>query len=448
MTEKSNKDSLRPQTPSIDLIAIRKNNENSTSFNNFNNLFKQIIVNENKNFLEGEINMIDYIISKSTNTPINKVNELLKVNLKTNADFNLLNQIGERLPVLKELKLTNSILQSIEDLGTNFKNLVILNIDNCGIKDISGICVMMNLREFSAKNNKISDLFELDSLPEMQYLMLESNQISDLENITFLSGMEKLEYLNLVQNPISSLNNYKKKIEEYLPNLKNLDTEYKQNIVINNPLLSSVFGKSQNSDDNSQNNKDRQKLSAKSKISKISDNSNSSIENIENIDKRIKKSENCHADDIIEISDDEFLENEDSKVDFLINNIGGKTITSNFNKSLAESITTRDESNSLLNSHSTFKPRQFNKDIKLNNEDNKRFIEGSGNIFNININESNLFKLNKLKPVKLKQNSNEEVEERNDMKKIYASHMDYFDTEQERKEIKNKLLISKKDSNS
>lgn len=444
MTEKSNKESLRPQTPSIDLIAIRKNNENSTSFNNFNNLFKQIIVNENKNFIEGEINMIDYIISKSTNTPINKVNELLKVNLKTSADFNLLNQIGERLPVLKELKLTNSILHSIEDLGTNFKNLVILNIDNCGIKELNGICVMMNLRELSAKNNKLSDLFELDSLSEMKYLMLESNQISDLENITFLSGMEKLEYLNLVQNPICSLDKYKRKVEEYFPNLKNLDTQYTQHIIIDNPLLSSVFGKNQNSDEIF-NSKERNKLSGKSKIIKISNNSNSSMENIDSLEKRIKKSENCHADDIIEISDDEFLENEDSKVDFLINNIGGKTITSNFNKSLAESITTRDESNSLVNSHSTFKPKSFNKDIKLN-EDNKSIIEGSGNIFNININESNLFKLNKLKPIKLKSNSNEESEERNDMKKIYASHMDYFDTEHERNDIKNKLLISKKDS--
>ena len=50
----------------------------------------------------------------------------------------MLNQFGEFMPNLIELKLGDSLIQCINDIGTSFKNLKILNITNCNLKDLSG----------------------------------------------------------------------------------------------------------------------------------------------------------------------------------------------------------------------------------------------------------------------------------------------------------------------
>ena len=61
-----------------------------------------------------------------------------KLGIKINSDFGLLNQFGEYLPNLRELKLNHSVIQGISDIGTNFRNLQILHICNCNLKELSG----------------------------------------------------------------------------------------------------------------------------------------------------------------------------------------------------------------------------------------------------------------------------------------------------------------------
>ena len=181
----------RPQTPCIDIVAIRSNPETSTGkIKNFSNIFKQIVDNENKNFLEGNVNIIEYIISKYSNIPVKDIKNIVKLNLIINSEYGLLNQFGEKLLYLRELKLTGSKIPSIADLGTNFKNLVVLNLDNCNLSDLSGIVCLNNLVELSARNNKITDLFEIDCLSNsLKFLQLENNVIQDMENILFLSNL-------------------------------------------------------------------------------------------------------------------------------------------------------------------------------------------------------------------------------------------------------------------
>ncbi len=149
--------SSRPETPHIDLLAIRniRKNEPDQIIKNFSSFVKQIIDSENEKFLNGEINLIEYIISKYTNVNIVCLSDLEKLSLKINAEFGLLNQFGQKLPNLKELRLNGSNIISISSIGTDFRNLKILQVNNCNIKDLSGkivIFIFKYLIKFSTKN--------------------------------------------------------------------------------------------------------------------------------------------------------------------------------------------------------------------------------------------------------------------------------------------------------
>ena len=133
-----------------------------------------------------------------------------------------MNQFGQRLTNLKFLKLNDSFIQSIDDLGSNFKNLKILQINNCKLKDLSGIICFEQLEIFEAKNNEISDLIELEMSTSIVKLNLENNLIENEQNIYFLSSMDNLVYINLLGNPIK---NYQNKLKELLPNLKEIDVQ-------------------------------------------------------------------------------------------------------------------------------------------------------------------------------------------------------------------------------
>ena len=76
--------------------------------------------------------------------------------------------------------------------------------------------------KFDAKNNEISDLIELEMSTSLVKLNLENNLIEDEQNISFLSSLDNLEYINLLNNPIK---NYESKLKELLPNLKEIDVQ-------------------------------------------------------------------------------------------------------------------------------------------------------------------------------------------------------------------------------
>lgn len=426
----TNKTKLRPQTPSIDVIAIRNSGENSGVIKNFSSFFKQIVSNENKNFLGGEVNMIEYIISKYSNISINNVSQLVKLHLKIHAEYNLLNQFGERLPNLKELKLNNSNIPSISDLGSNFKGLVVLYMDNCNLVDLSGIICFENLKEFSAKNNKINDLFEIESVTSIQYLQLENNLIEELENITFVSTLENLNTLILKGNPICTNNNYLNQIKKEIPWLKDLDTDYEQKISYDNPMFnatsSSFFNSSVNSNDSQKGSKNNELSNSISKkkntLEPINANNNSLSQDSKNDNER---------NDIEEGIEGDFDNNEiSSKYDKLDNRM---------DKSLVDSLTTNSQTNSFLASHSTFK--SFNKKTNNNllSQENPLIKSKGSNMFSINIDNNKLVKLGKLNPVKLKPNEEDEREEKEEMKKVFANHNECLDLDQEKEEIMKKL---------
>ena len=220
----------RPETPRVIIgdnltSSIKRgggNTQNDALFKNFSNFMRQIIDSENDKFLNGDINVIDYVLAKYLKMNITDIQNLQKLTIRINGSYGLLNQFGQRLINLKFLKLNDSFIQSIEDLGSNFKNLRILQINNCKLKDLTGIICFEQLEIFEAKNNEISDLIELEMSSSIKKLNLENNLIENEENIYFLSSLDNLEYINLLGNPIK---NYDKKLKELLPNLKEIDIQ-------------------------------------------------------------------------------------------------------------------------------------------------------------------------------------------------------------------------------
>ena len=239
----------RPETPHVFIgenLANRQtsndNAKNDLIFRNFSNFMRQIVDNENDKFLNGDINVIDYVLAKYLKLNISEIQNLSKLNIKINGSYGLLNQFGQRLSNLKFLKLNDSFIQRIDDLGSNFKNLKILQINNCKLKDLSGIICFQELEILEAKNNEISDLIELEMCTSLTKINLENNLIEDEQNISFLSSLDNLEYINLLGNP---LKNYENKLKELLPNLKEIDVQkeicdevdiYNNNIILNSSI--------------------------------------------------------------------------------------------------------------------------------------------------------------------------------------------------------------------
>ena len=247
----------RPETPRViigDNLSgpLKRGEANSQSdalFKNFSNFMRQIVDSDNGKFLNGDINVIDYVLAKYLKMSIDDLLKLQKLTIRINGSYGLLNQFGQRLTNLKFLKLNDSFIQSIEDLGSNFKNLKILQINNCKLKDLSGIICFEQLEIFEAKNNEISDLIELEMSSSIKKLNLENNLIENEQNIYFLSSLDDLEYINLLGNPIK---NYEKKLKDLLPNLKEIDIQrdicdeidiYNNSIITNENEINSINNK-------------------------------------------------------------------------------------------------------------------------------------------------------------------------------------------------------------
>ena len=109
-------------------------------------------------------------------------------------------------------------------------------MNDCKLKDLSGIICFQHLEILEAKNNQISDLIELEMCTSIKKLDLENNLIENIQNIYFLSSLDGLIYLNLLKNPIK---NYLQKLKELLPNIKELN-------IPNNDICDDFYNKINN----------------------------------------------------------------------------------------------------------------------------------------------------------------------------------------------------------
>ncbi len=211
----------RPQTPIVRLINSKEDkNTNDYFLKNFSNFMKQVIDNKNEVFLSGDKNLVKYILSKYLNIPENDLSSLKKLSVIITSDYGLLNQFGNFLPELKLLKLNGSNILSFNDIGTNFNKIECLQMKNCHLKDLSGIICMQNLKILDIENNEVSDLIDIDMCSELKKIILKNNKIKESDNLTFLSSLTNLEYLDMRNNPICESENANEEFENNLNEVK------------------------------------------------------------------------------------------------------------------------------------------------------------------------------------------------------------------------------------
>ena len=155
---------------------------------------------------------------------------------------------------LLTLDLSSKTIQNIADIIglDSLTNLQVLILNNNQITEITGIETLTNLQKLQLQGNQISEIRGIDNLSTLRTLNLGNNQIIEIKNldnlinldsltleknnITEIKGLEnlvKLRMLNLSSNQISEFTG--------LENLHNLESLY----CYNNPAykkLTEVFG--------------------------------------------------------------------------------------------------------------------------------------------------------------------------------------------------------------
>ncbi|XP_077424152.1 leucine-rich repeat-containing protein 56 [Vanacampus margaritifer] len=145
---------------------------------------------------------------------------------------NSLGNFGFYLPRLVLLKMNNSVLMSVRDLGTTLSHLQVLWMSCCCLKDLDGISTLSSLRELYLAFNQVSDLSQVGMLEKLQVLDLEGNDVNDLVQVQYLGLCSKLQTLTLEGNPVCLQPNptttqidynYWDAVRELVPQLRYLD---------------------------------------------------------------------------------------------------------------------------------------------------------------------------------------------------------------------------------
>ena len=138
-------------------------------------------------------------------------------------DFSL-SFLGDMFPNIKKLRLNNSIIPSIRDIGCTLVNLRFLSLARCNIESLDGIAtISQNLEELYLAFNKIKDVCDLMGISSLKIVDLEDNLIDNIDNIEVLNFCSGLRALTMAGNPAANQPGYRERVAKLLPQLLYLD---------------------------------------------------------------------------------------------------------------------------------------------------------------------------------------------------------------------------------
>ncbi|MBQ6235167.1 MAG: leucine-rich repeat domain-containing protein [Clostridia bacterium] len=115
---------------------------------------------------------------------------------------------GDQVVTFKDAAFEKAFRENYGFTGTIYESDILavteLNLDNCGLTDISDVALFKNLTELSLRWNAIEDISVLQGLTELSSVYLYDNKIGN-QDITVLSGLTNLTYLNVGFNQISDI---------------------------------------------------------------------------------------------------------------------------------------------------------------------------------------------------------------------------------------------------
>ena len=128
---------------------------------------------------------------------------LSKLELRADTTCHSLQVTGEVLPSLEYLKLNDSIIRCFRDLGTSFKNVRVLHIARCELREVQGLQAFEQLEELYASHNHLDELFDVSLAEHLTVLDLEANRVAALDQLKYLRRMPRLTELNFKGNPVA-----------------------------------------------------------------------------------------------------------------------------------------------------------------------------------------------------------------------------------------------------
>ncbi|XP_028814437.1 leucine-rich repeat-containing protein 56 [Denticeps clupeoides] len=137
-------------------------------------------------------------------TKTEDLNSVTTLELCVDLKEETLGNFGAYLPSLVQLRLNNSWICSVRDLGTDLSHLQVLWLTRCGLSDLDGIHSVSSLKELYVAYNNISDLNQIAMLEYLEVLDLEGNNIDNLIQVQYLGLCSHLRTLTLEGNPLCS----------------------------------------------------------------------------------------------------------------------------------------------------------------------------------------------------------------------------------------------------
>lgn len=121
-------------------------------------------------------------------TGLENLAEATAVQMTLDTKANSVAFLGDRMPLLAELRLSNSVIGSLRDLGAALRHLAVLWVGRCELTSLEGLTGMPALRELYAPFNDVADLEPLQGLDGLEVLDLEANAVADPEMLYYLAG--------------------------------------------------------------------------------------------------------------------------------------------------------------------------------------------------------------------------------------------------------------------
>ncbi|KAF7388910.1 hypothetical protein HZH66_010047 [Vespula vulgaris] len=135
-----------------------------------------------------------------------------------------LEQRGRKPADIKELVLDNCRSTNIDGLTDEFVALEVLSLINVGLTSLKGFPKLPNLKKLELSDNRISGGINLLHMsPKIDYLNLSGNKIKDIDTLQPLKEFKNLKYLDLFNNEVTNVDNYREKVFSLVPNLRYLD---------------------------------------------------------------------------------------------------------------------------------------------------------------------------------------------------------------------------------
>eukprot|EP00929_Paragymnodinium_shiwhaense_P034391 TRINITY_DN18724_c0_g1_i1.p1 TRINITY_DN18724_c0_g1~~TRINITY_DN18724_c0_g1_i1.p1 ORF type:complete len:621 (-),score=91.73 TRINITY_DN18724_c0_g1_i1:243-2105(-) len=151
-----------------------------------------------------------------------------KLEIRVDAVLHSIDSLGDYLCNLRELRLNDSSLLCLRELGAGLSQLEVLYLNRCGLQDLDGVATMPALRELYLPFNDVTTLQPLTAADRLAVLDVEGNCISEMEEISTLWLCTDLREMCLSGNPLEKACEYSREtVFQFLPQLEVLDYLYK-----------------------------------------------------------------------------------------------------------------------------------------------------------------------------------------------------------------------------